>query len=142
MHLHLVTFLFITYSFIGWLCMMIISLTSMLKISSFMVLSKTPLVKDIGFLLVKYRDCQVSFLQSGPPDFFCPGPEVIKHFSCSPQLKMKILNAHKYKNIRKFSGFFSGSDKPIMLFFLLIKIQMPTIVGILTFISRKNFMLN
>ena len=29
-----------------------------------------------------------------------------------------------------------------MLFFLLINVKMPTIVGILTFISRKNFMLN
>ena len=40
----------------------------------------------------------------------------------------EILNARKYKNINKFS-FFSGSDKPRMLF-----------VGILTFMSRKNFM--
>ena len=29
-----------------------------------------------------------------------------------------------------------------MLFFLLINVKMPTIVGILTFMSRKNFMLN
>ena len=37
-----------------------------------------------------------------------PGPEVIKLFSCSTQLSMRlheILNAHKYKNIKKF-GFF------------------------------------
>ena len=27
-----------------------------------------------------------------------------------------------------------------MLFFLLINVKMPTIVGILTFLSRKNFM--
>ena len=33
---------------------------------------------------------------------------------------------------------FSDSDKPIMLFFLLINVKMPTIVGILTFMSRKN----
>ena len=32
----------------------------------------------------------------------------------------------------------SGSDKPIMLFFLLINVNMPTIVGILTFMSRKK----
>ena len=31
---------------------------------------------------------------------------------------------------------FLGSDKPIMLFFLLINVKMPTIVGILTFLSR------
>ena len=41
-----------------------------------------------------------------------PGPEVIKLFSCSTQLSMK--------------------------FFLLINVKMPTIVGILTFMSRKN----
>ena len=29
-----------------------------------------------------------------------------------------------------------------MLFFLFINVKMPTIVGILTFMSRKNFMLN
>ena len=29
-----------------------------------------------------------------------------------------------------------------MLFFLLINVKMPTFVGILTFISRKNFMLS
>ena len=44
------------------------------------------------------------------------GPEVIKIFSYSTQLSMK--------------------------FFLLINIKMPTIVGILIFISRKNFMLS
>ena len=58
-----------------------------------------------------------------------------------------FLQAHTYKNIKKFS-FFSDSDKPRMLFFLLINvkmptnIEMPTIVGILTFMSGKNFMLN
>ena len=37
-----------------------------------------------------------------------------------------------------------GSDKPRMLFFLLINVKMPTIVivGILTFMSRKNFLLS
>ena len=45
-----------------------------------------------------------------------PGPEILKLFSYLTQLSMK--------------------------FFLLIYIKMPTIVGILIFISRKNFMLN
>ena len=40
------------------------------------------------------------------------GPEVIKLFSCSTQLSM--------------------------IFFLLINVKMPTIVGILTFMSGKN----
>ena len=34
----------------------------------------------------------------------------------------EILNAHKYKNIKKF-GFFSGSDKPRMLYFLLLSVK-------------------
>ena len=42
-----------------------------------------------------------------------PGPEVIKLFSCSTQLSLKFL--------------------------LLINVKMPTIVGILTFISRRNY---
>ena len=42
------------------------------------------------------------------------------------------------KNIKKFS-FFSGSDNLRMLFFQLINVKMPTTVGILTFMSRKNF---
>ena len=41
-----------------------------------------------------------------------PGPEVIKHFSCSTQQSMK--------------------------FFLLIYVKMPTTVGILTYMSKKN----
>ena len=43
------------------------------------------------------------------------GPEVIKHFSCSTQLSMK--------------------------FFLLINVKIPSIVGILTIMSRKNSIL-
>ena len=44
-----------------------------------------------------------------------PGPEVIKLFSCSTQLSMKL--------------------------FLLKNIEMPTAVGISTFMSRKNSIL-
>ena len=52
------------------------------------------------------------------------------------------LNAHKYKNYQEIQ-LFPDSDKPRTLFFLLINVKMPTtIVGILTFMSRKNFMLN
>ena len=46
---------------------------------------------------------------------FKPGPEVTKLFSCSTQLSMT--------------------------FFLLINVKMPTIVGILTFMSQKNSIL-
>ena len=51
-----------------------------------------------------------------------------------------ISNAHKFKY--QEIQLFSGSDKPRMLFFLLINVKMPTTVGILTIMSRKNFMLN
>ena len=56
-------------------------------------------------------------------------------------IEHEILNAHKYKNIKKF-GFFLGSAKLRMLFFPLINVKMPTILGILTFMSRKSFMLS
>ena len=45
------------------------------------------------------------------------------------------------KKISRNSAFL-GSDKPRMLFSPLITVKMPTIVGILTFMSKKNFMLN
>ena len=38
--------------------------------------------------------------------------------------------------------FFTGLGKPKMLFFQPINVKMPTVVGILTFMSRKNFMLS
>ena len=46
---------------------------------------------------------------------YCTGFEVIKVFSCSTQLSME--------------------------FSLLINVKMPTMVGILTFVSRKNSIL-
>ena len=52
----------------------------------------------------------VSFLDVSLTLFGEPGPEVIKPFSCSTQLRLKVI--------------------------LLINVKMPTIVGILTFISR------
>ena len=71
-----------------------------------------------------------------------PGPEVIKKaFSMLNSAEQEILNAHKYKNRKKFSTFL-GSYKLLMLFFLFINVKMPTIVGILIFMNRKNFMLN
>ena len=44
------------------------------------------------------------------------GPEVIILFSLLKLTKHEILNAHKCKNIEKFS-FFSDSDRSRMLFF-------------------------
>ena len=55
--------------------------------------------------------------------------------------KHENSNVHKFKNIKKFS-FYSDSDRHTMLFFLLINVEMPTTVGILTLMSRKHYMLN
>ena len=70
-----------------------------------------------------------------------PRPRGYKTFFMLNSVEHEILNAHKYKNIKKL-GFFFGSDEPRMLFFSLINVKMPTIFGILTFMSRKNFMLS
>ena len=53
----------------------------------------------------------------------------------------EMLNAHKFKKYQE-NQHFLVSGKPRMLFFTLINVKMPTTVGILTFMSRKNFMLN
>ena len=53
----------------------------------------------------------------------------------------EILNAHKYKNINKF-GLFKAQLSLECYFSPLIHVKMPTIVGILTFMSGENFMLN
>ena len=49
----------------------------------------------------------------------------------------EILNAHKYKK-KSVNSAFWGSDKPRMLYSPLIIVKMPTIVGILTCMSRKK----
>ena len=53
----------------------------------------------------------------------------------------EILNAHKYAKYQEIQHF-SGSEKPGMLFFPLINVKKPTVVGSLTFVSMKNFMLS
>ena len=63
------------------------------------------------------------------------GPELIKLVMLN-SAEQKILNAQEYENIKKFS--ILSSEKPRMLFFLLINVKMRTIVGILTFMSRKS----
>ena len=70
-----------------------------------------------------------------------PDPQVIKIFFMLNSAGHEISNAHKYQNIKKFS-FYQAQISPSMLFFLLINVKMPTSVGILTFMSRKNFMLS
>ena len=67
-------------------------------------------------------------------------PRGYKTFFMLNSAEHEILDTRKCKNIKTF-GFFLGSDKPRMLFSPLINVKMPTIVGILTSMSRKNFML-
>ena len=52
----------------------------------------------------------------------------------------ETLYAHKFKISRNSA--FLDSDKPRMLFFLLINVKMPTTVDFSTFMGRINFMLN
>ena len=52
------------------------------------------------------------------------------------------LNDHKYKNINKFSNFQAQMSLECYFhayIFMLINVKMPTVVGILTFMSRKKF---
>ena len=69
-----------------------------------------------------------------------PGPRVIKLFSCSTQLstKFQLLIKTKIPTKKKFLAL-SLSD---VVFIMLINVKMPTIVGILTFMSRINFVLS
>ena len=68
-------------------------------------------------------------------------PRGYKTFFMLNLVEHEILYAHKYKNIKKFS-FFQAQISGECYFFLLINVKMPSIVGILTFMSRKNFMLS
>ena len=66
-----------------------------------------------------------------------------KTFFMLSSAKNEILNAHKYKNIKK-SSFFQAEISLVLFLMLInvnmptINVKMPTIVGILTFMSRKN----
>ena len=64
-----------------------------------------------------------------------------KTFSIINSTEHGISNAHKLKYIKKFS-FFLVQISLECYFFLLINVKMPATVGILTIMSRKNFMLN
>ena len=68
-----------------------------------------------------------------------PGPEVLKPFSCSNQLSMKFHQLIKSKMLKKFFKLFKFSD---VVFIMLINVKMPTIVGILTFMTMIHFTLN
>ena len=75
-----------------------------------------------------------------PLALFEPGPEVIKLFPCSAELsaKLQLIIKLKYRQIKKYLAL-SLSD---VVLIMLINVKMPTIVGILTFMSRINFALS
>ena len=68
------------------------------------------------------------------PFYSIQNREIIKIF------EHENLNTHTYKNIKKII-IFQTQISLECYFFLLINVKMPTIVGILTFMSRKNFMI-
>ena len=72
-----------------------------------------------------------------PKRVLLTGPEVIKLFSCSTQLstKFQLLTKIKYRQMMIFLAL-SLSD---VVFVMLINVKMPTIVGILTFMSSIDF---
>ena len=69
-----------------------------------------------------------------------PGPKVIKLFTCStePSKKFQLLIKTKILRVTSFQ-WFKHSE---VVFIMLTNVKMPTIVGILTFMSRINFVLS
>ena len=67
------------------------------------------------------------------------GPKVIKLFSCSTQLSMNFQLLIKTKILTNKEVSLSLSD---VVFIMLINVEMSTIVGILTFMSRTNLVLS
>ena len=68
-------------------------------------------------------------------------PRLENLFSCSTQLSMKfymLISIH----ISRKSALFQAHISLDCYFFLLINVKMPTTVGILTFMRRKDFMLS
>ena len=68
-------------------------------------------------------------------------PRGYKTFFVLNSVEHEILNAHKYKNVKKL-GLFKARLSLECYFFPLIHVKMPPIAGILTFMSGENFMLN
>ena len=56
-------------------------------------------------------------------------------------LKCQYIQGSQSSLVPRLQNFFSCSTQVSMKFFLLTNVKMPTIVGILTFISRKNSIL-
>ena len=73
--------------------------------------------------------------------YLCDFVLMFKTFFVLNSVEHEILYAHKYKNIKKF-GLFTAQLSLECYFFPLIQVKMPTIVGILIFMSGENFVLN
>ena len=71
----------------------------------------------------------------------CTDTEVIKLFSCSTQLSTKFQLLIKTKIPTNEEVFCKLSLSDVVLI-MLINVKMPTIVGILTFVSKINFVLS
>ena len=88
----------------------------------------------------------LGFDQTAPPGVSRLGlhglvrTEVIKLFSCSTQLSMKFQLLIKLK-CSKINTLIASKLSEV-LFIMLINVKMPTIVGILTFMSMINVMLS
>ena len=70
-----------------------------------------------------------------------PGPRGYKTFSCSTQLSMNFHLLIKPK-IPTTEIFFFALSLSDVVFIVLVNVKMPTIVGILIFMSRINFVLS
>ena len=66
--------------------------------------------------------------------------QVYKKISCSTQNEHEISTAHKTKMLKNKDFFPLKHSNG--LFILLINVEMPTIVGISTFVTRINFKLS
>ena len=98
--------------------------------------SQTPVERDI---LVQWVRIELFFRDLSPyihnaasttdtlcnDGFIISGRKIRENCSCSTKLKMKLLTLRGIKKYQEIQPF-SSSDKPIMLFFLLINIKMPT----------------
>ena len=92
---------------------------------------KNQIIGSLGFLFMM----TVSKL-SRHPSYSLSRPQGYITFSCSTQLKLK------FKLLIKCQMEIPGLNHQRESFILLINVKMPTIVGILTFMSRINFMLS
>ena len=80
--------------------------------------------------------CSISSLTREKERETCP--EVIKLFSCSTHLSMEVQMLIKSKMLKNKAVLGFQMLLSDVLLMMLINIKMPTIVGILTFISRIN----